>query len=361
MSRVGFSGTYHPEDVTFLLKPVAMEFTAIADKERAIQSGRRHYSEMLSRETAPTKAYMQVFRRAFDLNRARVGRDVAALARSLACSAEREVVLVSLARAGTPLGVLLVRSLRRLGVAAVHYSVSIIRGRGIDLMAMSHILMSHRAADVVFVDGWTGKGAITKELRRTLGGSLPQLGAAPLCVLSDLAGLADIAAGADDYVIPSAILNGVISGLVSRTVLADGLVGPRDFHGCVLLDDLASHDISHWYIEQQMVDVAAALSTVEPVTWAGAAKEAAAARSRAFIEHVLERTGIADINRVKPGIGEATRALLRREPERLFLRDEMGEDTRHLKALAVERGVVPEIDPLLPYRACVVIRTLGAG
>ena len=45
-----FSGSYDPDDVTFLLKPVRLEPTAVAEKERLIQSGRRHYSEMISRE-----------------------------------------------------------------------------------------------------------------------------------------------------------------------------------------------------------------------------------------------------------------------------------------------------------------------
>jgi hypothetical protein len=45
------------------------------------------------------------------------------------------VVIASLARAGTPIGVLLLRTLRAQGVPAVHYSISIIRDRGIDRVA----------------------------------------------------------------------------------------------------------------------------------------------------------------------------------------------------------------------------------
>ena len=43
-----FHGSYLPEDVTFLLKHISMPLLSIAEKERRIQSGLCHYSEMLS-------------------------------------------------------------------------------------------------------------------------------------------------------------------------------------------------------------------------------------------------------------------------------------------------------------------------
>lgn len=355
----GFSGSYDPADVTFLLKPVILPYVDIEAKEAAIQSGRRHYSEMLAREKAPTPEYMRTFDEAFAANRGRVGRDIARLAKALTLRGGDETVLVSLARAGTPVGVLLNRTLAVLGRRAVHYSVSIIRGRGIDLVAMRTILARHGASGVVFVDGWTGKGAIGAELAAAISRDLPELAEAPLCVLSDLAGIAGLAAGNEDYVIPSAILNGVVSGLVSRTVLNDEVVGPGDFHGCVVLADLADMDLSRRYADEQMKDVLACLADVEPASWGETDRSHNAAASSAFVASMLARTGAGDRNRIKPGIGEATRALLRRVPERLFVRDRHARDVRHLMSLAAERGVAVEVDPDLPYGACAVIKTLG--
>lgn len=355
----GFCGSYESADVTFLLKPVRMGFVDVVGKEARIQSGRTHYSEMLAPEKAPTPEYLEVFREALATNRGRVGRDVASLAKALAARDGQEVVLVSLARAGTPVGVLLRRALAALGRKAVHYSVSIIRDRGIDLVAMRAILARHAASDVVFVDGWTGKGAIGNELAKAVADHLPDLGGAPLCVLSDLAGVADIAAGDDDYVIPSAILNGVISGLVSRTVLNSEFIGPGDFHGCVVLDHLADMDLSRRYVDDQMADVLARLADVEPARWGEEERGRAAQVSFAFVESMLRRASVSDRNRVKPGIGEATRALLRRMPDRLFVRDPAARDVRHLIALAAERGIAMEADSDLPYSACAIIKTLG--
>ncbi|MBK1664619.1 hypothetical protein CKO38_11250 [Rhodospirillum rubrum] len=356
----GFSGSYDPADVTFLLTPVVVDFVDVAAKEALIQSGRKHYSEMLAREKSPSPEYMAVFHQAFAANRDRVGRDVARLAKALAARGEgSEIVLVSLARAGTPIGVLLRRTLVALGRMAVHYSVSIIRDRGIDPLAMAAILARHDPASIVFVDGWTGKGAIGGELARAIAGDFPQLTSAPFCVLSDLAGVATLAAGDEDYVIPSAILNGIISGLISRTVLSDDLIAPGNFHGCMLLDDLADLDLSRWYVDEQMSDVRNHLPRARAADWGETDRARAAAISTAFVEVMMQRTGITDRNRVKPGIGEATRALLRRMPERLFLRDPQDGDVDHLVALASSKGIAVETLADLPYSACAIIKTLG--
>src|SRR5271155_3090330 len=110
-----FHGSYAPEDVTFLLKVVNMAATDVAEKERAIQSGQRHYSEMLSIEKTPDQRYMRLFYRALDENKGTFARHLASLARTLSMRPGKEVVLVSLARAGTPVGVLLHRALKELG------------------------------------------------------------------------------------------------------------------------------------------------------------------------------------------------------------------------------------------------------
>src|SRR5687767_11246273 len=164
-----FSGSYAPDDVTFLLKPVRVAPTELAEKERLIQSGRRHYSEMIGREALPSPAYLRVFHEALGREKGRFARDVLMLARRLARTRHGEITLVSLARAGTPVGVLAHRTLcRLLQKTSSHYSVSIIRDRGIDETALGHVLSRHSSESIVFVDGWTGKGVIAGELRRAI-------------------------------------------------------------------------------------------------------------------------------------------------------------------------------------------------
>jgi hypothetical protein len=271
------------------------------------------------------------------------------------CATGDEIVLASLVRAGTPIGVLLVRALRRMGWRARHYSVSIIRDRGIDLVALAHIAARHRPEDVVFVDGWTGKGAIAGELAASL--AARPMGFSPrLAVIADPAGRADRAATGDDYLIASGLLNGVVSGLISRSILNDALVGPGDFHACVHYRDQADADISEEFVAT--IDALACDATpgalVRP-----ADRMADAAACEAMIEDVTARYRITDRNRIKPGIAEATRALLRRMPERLLIRDSEDPDVRHLIHLATARGVAIEPLGIGNFRAVAVIKSLG--
>lgn len=359
----GFPGSYDPADVTFLLKAIDLPLTEVNEKERLIQSGERHYSEMLSAERPPTAAYMATFRASFARNRHVFAQHLALLAAQIATEHPQAVTLVSLARAGTPVGVLLARLLRQHhGRRVRHFSVSIIRDRGIDEVALRHILEAEGCADtsVVFVDGWTGKGVIAEELWRAVasfnarhGCRLPE----GLHVLADLSGTAAVAATSEDYLIPSSVLNGTISGLVSRSVLNREHVGPGDFHGCVVLRELASQDLSRWFVDEVMADLEQWRHRPPPSPVCEPAEELRE-RSQAFLASMRERFGVTDVNHVKPGIGEATRVLLRRVPERLLLRDADWPDVAHLRLLAAERGVPEEIDPALPYRAAALIRTV---
>jgi hypothetical protein len=75
----------------------------------------------------------------------------------------------------------------------------------------------------------------------------------------------------------------------------------------------------------------------------------------------MTRYGIADVNLIKPGIGEATRVLLRRVPRLLVLRQPGEPQVRHLEVLAEEKQVPVAIDPLLPYHAVSLIRSATDG
>ncbi len=359
---MNFSGSYAGADVTFLLKPLPLaDFVEdVGEKEKLIQSGRRHYSEMLSPERLPSPRYEAVFEQACAANGERMARDCLVLAGLIAARRQGPVTLVSLARGGTPIGVVLRRLLERVhGRSTAHYSVSIVRDRGIDANALRHILArGHAPASIVFVDGWTGKGVIARELAASVerfnldNDSAIDSG---LHVLSDLAGSAACAASCEDYLIPSSILNATVSGLVSRSVLNEA-IGPDDFHGCVLYSDFAPQDRSRAFVDA-LEERALALAESAPVAAQAIDTQAAAERSRAYIAAAMARYGIADVNLIKPGIGEATRVLLRRAPRLLVLRDPQSPATAHLRLLAEEKGVAVEVDPQLPYQAVSLIRS----
>lgn len=356
---MNFCGSYRPDDVSFLLKPIVMELNHdLAQKERLIQSGARHYSEMLSPESLPSAKYLQVFKHAYEQNLMQMARDCLTLASLIATRRPGPVTLVSLMRAGTPVGVILKHLLvRALGRQAQHYSISIIRDRGIDQVALKHILAAgHAPESIVFVDGWTGKGVISRELTQAIEtfNREHQTAIDPgLYVLSDLAGSAACAASNDDYLIPSSILNATVSGLLSRSVLNDA-IGPADFHGCVYFTEFAAHDQSRAFADG-VIEAALNLAA-QGIAPASAPDRAQAARiSQAYIAQAMQQHGVVDVNLIKPGIGEATRVLLRRVPRLLILRDASAPAVAHLQVLAAEKSVAIQIEPELPYQAVSLI------
>ncbi|MBT0671472.1 cysteine protease StiP family protein [Novosphingobium profundi] len=352
-----FSGTYDLSDVQILLKPARILSTPVAEKEKLIQSGAAHYSEMLSSESVPDERYMRLYRVALARNASRLKMDVHHLARRIASRPEtkNECVIVSLARAGTPIGVLLKRELERTGVQAHHYSVSIIRGRGIDENALRYIKERHGTETAVFVDGWTGKGAITKELVRSLETS--DLGFKPfLAVVADPAGCAHLAATTEDYVIPSGLLNGIVSGLISRSVLNDTVVGPGDFHACRFMSEHGPHDISSEFIE--CVEASPLTPNRKP-DWNQSRAQVAKANCEQLLADLMAETGVSDVNRIKPGIAEATRAILRRVPDRLYVSDLEDPEIQHLVHLATQADVPIEERDLSTYRAVTIIKKVG--
>ncbi|MFE7783773.1 phosphoribosyltransferase [Streptomyces nigrescens] len=343
--------SYTADEVGWLLQDLS-DITLEApteEREEAIQRGGAHYAESLPVEYQPTEEYQALFHSALRTSASRIARAVGTVTETVLAERSPRPVLVSLARAGTPVGVLMRRWARHAhGLELPHYAVSIVRGRGIDTTALRWLAAHHDPADVVFVDGWTGKGAITRELAQALEdfpGFDPRI-----AVLADPGGCVETYGTRDDFLVPSACLNSTVSGLISRTVLRDDLVGPDDFHGAKFYRDLAPTDVSRDFLDA----VSARFDEVAPdvaeeVKELVAADRAPTWEGWAAVERISEEYGIHDVNLVKPGVGETTRVLLRRVPWKILARRGAGTDLDHVRLLAEQRGVpVEEVDEL-PY------------
>lgn len=343
--------SYAPDEVGWLLQDLSdVELEApTEEREEAIQGGGAHYAESLPVEYQPSAEYQALFQSALEVSAARIAQAVGVVTETVLAERSPRPVLVSLARAGTPVGVLMRRwAQARRGLDLPHYAVSIVRGRGIDANALRWLAAHHDPADVVFVDGWTGKGAITRELADALKefpGFDPEI-----AVLADPGSCVRTYGTREDFLIPSACLNSTVSGLISRTVLRADLVGPNDFHGGKFYRELAGADVSTHFldtIEARFDEVADAvdaqvkemLSADRAPTWEG----------WAAVERISEEYEIHDVNLVKPGVGETTRVLLRRVPWKILARTGAGADLDHVRLLAEQRGVPVEEVAELPY------------
>lgn len=195
--------SYREEDVVLLLKDITglVEPQPASERERLIQSG-VHYCEMLPVEYVPTPEYMAVYEEALQAYSGQVAAAVGVLSDKIMAARWRDVVLVSLARAGIPIGILLKHYIQwKYGADVPHYAISIIRGRGIDRNAMAHLLRRYAPGRLLFVDGWIGKGAIYDELQKEI--AQYEGVSADIAVLADPANVTRLCGTHEDILIPS--------------------------------------------------------------------------------------------------------------------------------------------------------------
>ncbi len=358
-------GSYRPDEVGWLLtdlSDVNLEGD-IEAREREIQAGRAHYAESLPVEYQPDAEYQALFDAVLAEAAARLAHAVGSVTELILRERGPESVLASLARAGTPIGVLIRRWAQQVhGLELPHYAVSIVRGRGIDLTALEYLAAHHDPASVVFVDGWTGKGAIAMELTAALAEVVAAGGPSfsdELAVLADPGHCVRTFGTRDDFLIPSACLNSTVSGLVSRTVLNRTLLRPDQFHGAKFYRELAPSDVSAVLLDA----VSARFDEVKDEVRRGIGALAGSDRTVTFagwaaVEQIRRRYRIESVNFVKPGVGETTRVLLRRVPWRILVREPNHPDHQHLRLLAAQRGVPVEVVPDLAYSCVGLVRLL---
>ena len=344
--------TFKDSDVKILLKDISGLVTPLSNKEREvyIQNG-THYSEMLPIEYKPSQAYLDAFHHSLEKHAQTTAQAVASVSQKIWQAKGNNITLVSLARAGTPIGILIKRYLQgKYGIHVPHYTISIIRGKGIDRNAMEYILDRHAAESIQFVDGWTGKGAIQTQLTEALK-DYPTVSDG-LAVLSDPAAIAEIPGTYEDFLIASSCLNATVSGLLSRTFLKSGIIGEKDFHGAHFYSELLSEDLTYFFIDTVESYFTFQEKTCQLSRPATTGLDEARDICRAF--------GVDDINFVKPGIGETTRVLLRRVPWKILVhRTDDEQYLGHIYQLAKERNVDVCVYPLKNYKACGIIKKMA--
>ncbi|MTD14983.1 hypothetical protein GIS00_13645 [Nakamurella sp. YIM 132087] len=361
-------GSYPTDDVAWLLTDLShLDLEAdVAQRERLIQAGQAHYAESLPVEYQPDATYQQLFAEVLAGSAQRLATAVGVVTELVLAERGHDVVLVSLARAGTPIGVLMRRWAQQMhGLDLPHYAVSIVRGRGIDRVALGYLARHHTPSSVVFVDGWTGKGAIAKELSAALAEVRETDGwdfVDDLAVLADPGECVRTFGTRDDFLIASACLNSTVSGLVSRTVLNPDFLRPDQFHGAKFYADLADGDVSQVLVDAVAAEFDAVRGAVsDQLTAVLTGDRSVTFAGWAAIERIREEYGISSVNFVKPGVGETTRVLLRRVPWRILVREADHPDHAHLRLLAADRGVPVEVRPDLPYSCVGLIRPLSAA
>lgn len=367
--------TFKPEDVTILLKNLTsdgMKELSTEERERLIQSG-VHYSEMLPLEYVPTNEYLKLYEKSLKEQTYLTAKDLATMSEAIILfKKERElkenlteskrIAVVSLARAGTPIGVLFKRYMDMFHPEynVAHYTASIIRGRGIDRNAMNYVASQENVSDIVFLDGWTGKGAINNVLKLEVY-NLKQLDnekwkdlSDELVVMADPANICRVCGTHLDRLVPSSCLNSTVTGLISRTILNKNYINESDgdFHGAVYFghnDGMLEADKTYEFIDA-IVDFLSKKFDAETVRIVQANAQkildsgANGVKGIDIVKNIAQSEGVDDFNKIKPGVGECTRVLLRRVPKKILVNSDYigNESIEHIFQLARERNVEVE-------------------
>ena len=353
-------GSYLEKDCLFLLKKLKPVFYSIENKEQLIQSGQLHYSQIVSQECRPTVEYEKLFHTLTAKYKHKLAQEILHLSNLISNNIEQDICIVSLVRAGTPIGVLVNKGINQYSpYKSIHYSISIVRDKGIDVNALDYLIfdLNIAAESIVFIDGWTAKGIITKELKQAIDEyniSRNVKITNKLYVVSDIGGTADYSVTYDDYAIPSALMNSTVSGLISRSVINDQ-VGDNDFHGCISYEHLAKYDYSNWFIDE-ISDCFKEIYYKPALVQNDEQRRIRYRLTQGYITKLMNDFNVCDINRVKPGIAEATRVMLRRVPDILLVNDKENPNIAHLIRIANEKDIVVTVLPEMPFGACALIK-----
>ncbi|NHC17854.1 cysteine protease StiP family protein [Bacillus sp. MM2020_4] len=364
MNKPAKIGTYLDEDVQFLLKDLSdikLEDSAM-NRESKIQSG-GHYSESLPIEYQPPKDYVDLFWKTLHEYKQKVALCVGIVAEQIYQVKGDNAILVSLARAGTPVGILIKRYIKlRYGVSLAHYSISIIRDRGIDENAIQYIHREHPKGKIQFIDGWTGKGAISIELKKACQDFEQKHGISlddTLAVIADPGYCTTLFGTREDFLIPSACLNSTVSGLVSRTVLNEHYIGKDDFHGAKYYRDLLTEDVSNEFIDVITGEFPTIMNEAAATLFEKLQDDIETGfLGMADVMKIQAEFAIDSTHYIKPGVGETTRVLLRRVPWKILMRDPSSPFVKHILMLAEEKGVEVVPYPDLNYLCCGLIKSV---
>lgn len=153
----------------------------------------------------------------------------------------------------------------------------------------------------------------------------------------------------EDILIAGACLNATTAGLLSRAVYSREFLNEDDFYGAVFFDKLLSLDKTYDFIEkiEEKLDYSDSLCCDNNMTELTGVKE---------VNKIAMDYGISNIHFIKPGVGETMRALIRKSPDVILVKDISNKYIEYIKDVANEKNIAIEKYPLQRYNVCSIFK-----
>lgn len=345
--------TFLDNDVKILLSDISEKMEPLPQeaREELIKIGKKAY-ELLPLEDEPSDQDILTYEKGIELSVKDTANAVKSVAEKIYKRKGSELILVSLARGGIPAGIMVKRYLeKRYRIKIPHYAITLIGTKGIDTNALSYIIKRHSVSEIQFIDGWSGKGAIINALKQALVG---YDGISPeLALLSDPANLSELSGTHEDILIASACLNAPTAGLISRAVYSDPILHKDEFYGAVFFNNLISKDKTYDFIEKTVkkFDFSDELP-YEPTTTSITGIEE--------VNNIAKDYNIGNIHFIKPGVGETIRALIRKIPDLILVKDAENKYINYVLEIARQKNIQVEKYPLMRYNVCGMFKDINS-
>lgn len=330
--------SYRSDDVILLLKDMTGKVNPVSQEERKrmVDNG-AFVRSIIINEYEISDEYINIVNSYMNDYISKMATYVGILSEQLYKEKGNDLALVDIVRAGIPIGILVRRYLKKYyNVDIPHYGISLVKG--LDKNAMNYIIQKHGVSGIQFIDGWTGKGTVAKEIKESAK-DFPGVDDS-LAVLSDCINQAKYTGTREDVYIPHSPLNASVTGLVSITVLNEDYCADYDYHAAIYLKELEDKDQS----EDFVCRVCNEFTKQDCITLeCNSVDDTEIDR----IANVLGR----DKKLLNPGINEAARAVLRRNLEKLIVSDKNDYELRCLIELAQYKNIDVVEMPIYGYKA----------
>jgi len=323
-------GTYADNECIFLLQNMNKKIVPLSlnEKKELMNSGKKSY-EIIPHEYIVDSFSENLFLRILSETKEKMAKCVGKLAESIYSVKGEKIVLVSLARGGVPVGVLCKKYLNKFyKIDVPHYVISLIRNEGIDVAALSYIISAHPDGKIQFLDGWTGMGYISNQLKKYVSlynKEFNQKIDYELGVLVDSSKICKYFGTREDTIFPGCCLNATVCGMISSIFYDKNMINQNEFHGAIQWDssigkDYSNHlveTISNCFLKEEGVDIPVQQNYVEQC-----------------VDIVSRDLKIKNMKNIKFGIGESARAIIRYELDCLLIKNLNNPDLQFLIEIA---------------------------